>query len=104
MIVVTNRMKTKLGFAEKIALDFTKPGALQATEGFVKTEVLITQNLSEYDELSINMYWENLDYFTAWKNSDAFKKAHKGTKEDSPILGSERLTYKLVSTLEAHSK
>ncbi|GGE30263.1 heme-degrading monooxygenase [Pullulanibacillus camelliae] len=107
MIVVTNRIKTKLGFAEKMAPAFTKPGALQTMKGFVKVEVLITQNLSEYDELNINMYWESFEDFTAWKNSDAFKEAHKGAKGDkgdSPILGSELTTYAVASTLEALPK
>lgn len=56
-----------------MAPGFTAPGPLDTTEGFVKVEVLLTQNLSDHDELSVNMYWENLDNFTAWRNSDAFK-------------------------------
>ena len=43
MIIVTNRIKMKLGFAEKMAPMFTRPGALQKMDGFVKVEALITK-------------------------------------------------------------
>jgi heme oxygenase (staphylobilin-producing) len=107
MIVVTNRIRTKLGFAAKMAPAFTRPGALQEMEGFVKVEVLLTKNLSEYDELNVNMYWDNLDHFAQWKSSDAFKQAHSrsnGSDQESPILGSEIIIAEVASLLEAASE
>jgi heme oxygenase (staphylobilin-producing) len=106
MIIVTNRIKTKLGLAAKMAPMFTIPGALQKMEGFVKVEVLITKNLTEYDELNVNMYWNTYENFTQWKNSDAFKEAHKGPNnagQDSPILGSEIIISEVASTLESNA-
>jgi heme oxygenase (staphylobilin-producing) len=103
MIIVTNRIKTKVGFAEKMAPMFTRPGALQKMDGFVKVEVLITKNLSEYDELNVNMYWKTMEDFTQWKNSDAFKEAHNGptsSGQESPILGSEIIISEVASSLE----
>ncbi|WP_347342943.1 hypothetical protein [Paenibacillus woosongensis] len=64
MIIVTNRIKMKLDFAEKMAPMFTKPGDLQKMDGFVKVEVSITKNLTEYDELNVNMYWNTIEDFT----------------------------------------
>ncbi|MNI12179.1 Heme-degrading monooxygenase [compost metagenome] len=105
MIVVTNRIKTKAGFASKMAPGFTKPGALQSMPGFIKVEVLATQNSSEHDELNVNMYWEDQQYFTQWRNSDAFKAAHAGSNSsaggESPILGSEIIISEVASVLEA---
>ncbi|MDM5334033.1 heme oxygenase [Ureibacillus composti] len=106
MIIVTNRIKTKLGFASKMAPMFTRPGALQKMEGFVKVEVSITKNLTEYDEMNVNMYWNTLEDFTNWKNSDAFKEAHTGpnnTGQESPILGSEIIISEVASTLELNA-
>ncbi|MFO7317750.1 MAG: heme oxygenase [Bacilli bacterium] len=103
MIVVTNKIKTKTGFAEKMAPFFTRPGALQEMEGFVKVEVLITKNLTEYDELNVNMYWETIEDFNRWRKSDAFREAHRGpenSSEVSPILGSEIIISEVASTLE----
>lgn len=112
MIVVTNRIKTKPGFATRMAPNFTKTGPLQEMDGFIKVEVLITKtNSSEFDELNVNMYWENMDNFNVWRNSDAFKEAHKrpepGSAEaqaDSPIIGSEIVVSEVASILEAIAK
>lgn len=108
MYIVTNRIKMKPGFAERMAPNFTRPGALQQMKGFVKVEVTVTQNLTEYDELNVNMYWEDLESFDAWKNSDAFKESHKRPEADSseapkesPMLGSELVITKVASSIEA---
>ena len=110
MYIVTNRIKMKKGFAEKMAPNFARPGALQEMEGFVKVEVTITQNLEEHDELSVNMYWENLENFEAWKTSDTFKESHKRPetnadsdepKKESPMLGSELVITKVAALIEA---
>ncbi|WP_433745851.1 heme oxygenase [Falsibacillus pallidus] len=106
MIIVTNKIKMKLGFAEKMASSFTRPGTLQKMNGFVKVEVLITQNLSEYDELNVNMYWMTMEDFIQWKNSDAFKEAHAkpaNSGQESPILESEIIISEVASTLESNS-
>lgn len=108
MLIVTNRIKTKIGMAAKMAPGFTKANGLEKTKGFVKVEVLLTQNLTEYDELNVNMYWDNLESFTAWRNSDGFKAAHKRPepgsaeeKAESPILGSEIIMYEVASVMES---
>src|SRR5690606_5391730 len=110
MYIVTNRIKMKKGFAEKMAPNFARPGALQEMEGFVKVEVTITQNLEEYDELNVNMYWANLENFKAWKTTDTFKEAHKRPaanagndepKKDSPMLGIELVITKVAALIEA---
>ncbi|WP_067726994.1 heme oxygenase [Oceanobacillus damuensis] len=105
MFIVTNRIKTKKGMAAKMAPMFTKPGPLQKMEGFHKVEVLVTQNIEEYDEMNVNMYWENLENFTVWRNSDHFREAHSGSKPDpekeSPIIGSEIVISEIASTINA---
>ena len=104
MIIVTNRIKMKKGFAEKMAPRFTKPGPLQKMNGFVKVEVWITQNLPEHDVVSVNMYWETMEGFTEWRNSDVFKESHSRSGndgEESPMLGSEIIVSEVASTLEA---
>ena len=111
MLIVTNRIKTKPGFAEKMAPRFTQPGPLQEMEGFVKVEVTITQNLEEYDELNVNMYWEKEEHYQAWRESDIFKAAHKRPEpgketeqKDSPLLGSQIVIAKVASVIEAAPK
>jgi heme oxygenase (staphylobilin-producing) len=104
VIVVTNKIKVKKGMAAVMAPNFTSHGLFDTFEGFVKVEVLLTQNLTEYDELNVNMYWRSMESFAAWRNSDAFKSAHKRPEpgseketKDSPILNSEIITYEVAS-------
>jgi len=103
MYIVTNHMKVKKGFAEKMAPKFTQPSPLQEMKGFVKTEVAITQNLTEHDEMSVSMYWETMGDFEAWKNSDLFKEAHNKSKrpEESPLIDSEIIIQEVASVIEA---
>lgn len=103
MYTVTNRIKVKKGYAHKMAPAFTKPGPLQEFDGFVKVEVAICTTFEEFDEMSVVMYWESLDGFEAWRNSDAFKHAHKrpesGKEGESPMLGSQIVIAEIVSSI-----
>ncbi len=109
MIVVTNRIKVKKGMAAALAPRFTRPSGLDTMEGFVRVEVLLTQGLEEHDEMNVNMYWEDMKHFEAWRNSDDFKASHKrpeptdGKQEESPMLGSEIITYEVASVKERTS-
>ena len=103
MIIVANRLKLKSGFAAKMAPMFTKSETLKTMEGFVKIEVLSTKNLSDHDELNINMYWNTMEDFDRWKVSDGFKSDHKdfnSAAENSPILESELIIAEVLATLE----
>lgn len=105
MFVITNRIKTKKGFASHMAPAFTKDSQVQQFEGFIKTEVLVSSDNEEFDELNVNMYWDSLENFKVWRESDAFKNAHKrpsGSSDttESPLLGSEIVISEVVSSTE----
>ena len=100
MIVVTNRIKTKKGFDEKMAPRFTAPSPMHKLEGFHKVEVLIV-NHEDHDIMDVNMYWDTYESFEAWRNSDMFHQAHANQgppSGESPILGSEIITAKVAAT------
>ncbi|GGB13321.1 heme oxygenase [Macrococcus hajekii] len=104
MFIVTNRIKMKSGFAEKMAPRFTQGGGIEELQGFIKIETWSVQGNDEHDELHVNTYWETLEDFEAWKTSDVFKKAHQrpsgGSQGESPMLGSELVISKLETSLE----
>ena len=104
MYIVTNRIRVKKGFAHKMAPNFTKPGPLLDFKGFVKVEVAISTQFEDYDEMNVNMYWESLEDFQVWRESDAFRKAHDRPssegENDSPLLGSQIVIQEVASTLE----
>ena len=87
---------------------FTANSDLKDFEGFIKTEVAIARDFEEYDEMSVNMFWETLEGFKAWRESDAFKAAHKRPEakegeapKESPLLGSKIVIAEVVSSTEA---
>ena len=84
---------------------FTKPGPLQEFKGYIKVEVHVSTQNEEYDEMNVIMYWETLEDFQEWRNSDAFKAAHKRPADgepnpNSPIIGSEIIISEVVSSIE----
>lgn len=112
MIVVTNRIEVKKGFGKKMAPNFTRPTGLDQFKGFVKVEVLVAENESS-DEMSVNMFWESMEDFQVWRNSDEFKAAHKredgpkqegghphGGEGESPIIGSKLVIAEVAATLQ----
>lgn len=89
MYTVTNRIKVKKGFAKKMAPRFTQSDTLKTFKGFKKVEVLVSTQFEDYDEMSVVMYWDTLEDFEVWRESDAFKAAHdrpKGNDENSPTI------------------
>ncbi|MEO4052349.1 heme oxygenase [Solibacillus sp. CAU 1738] len=77
MITVTNRIQVKKGMAMKMAPNFTQPGPLQQYEGFHKVEVHVSTQFDEYDEMNVMMYWDSIEAFEVWRNSEDFKATHK---------------------------
>lgn len=102
MITITNRIRTKKGFATKMAPAFTANKGLLDFDGFKKVEVLVSTQNEEYDVMDVIMYWESQEAFATWRNSDNFKAAHKrdGNEGESPILGSEMVIAEVAATLE----
>ncbi|NLY79334.1 MAG: heme oxygenase [Lysinibacillus sp.] len=103
MYTVTNRIRVKKGFAKKMAPRFTQPGALLTFKGFRKVEVLVSTQFEDYDEMSVVMYWDTLEDFEVWRNSDAFKESHtrpSGADENSPTIDNLVVIAEVASTLE----
>ncbi|GAB6258017.1 heme oxygenase [Peribacillus sp. N1] len=103
MFVITNRIKTKKGFANHLAPGFTKDSQVHQFEGFIKTEVLVSDGNKAFDEMNVNMYWDSLENFKVWRESDAFRNVHKRSSGDSeskesPLLESEIVISELIST------
>ncbi|AWE06851.1 heme oxygenase [Lysinibacillus sp. 2017] len=105
MITVTNRIKVKKGMAMMMAPKFAEPGPLQQFEGFEKVEVLVSTQFEDYDEMNVVMYWDTKEHFAAWRESDAFKDAHKrpsgdhGAQGESPLLGSEIIISEVAAAI-----
>ena len=102
MMVVTNRIRVQKGKGKDMAPRFTRSQALLAFAGFHKVEVLVAE-LDDCDEMSVNMYWDSIADFQVWRESDAFKAAHKrpegGEAESSPVISSQLLIAEVAAVL-----
>ncbi|MED3660707.1 heme oxygenase [Ureibacillus sp. FSL K6-8385] len=103
MYTVTNRIKVKKGFAKKMAPRFTQPGPLLTFKGFRKVEVLVSEQFEDYDEMSVVMYWDTLEDFKAWRDSETFREAHKRPGNgggESPTIDNVVVIAEVASILE----
>lgn len=84
MVIVTNTNHIKKGEGHRLIERFNKVGKVETMEGFLGLEVLFTENLPDYDEVTISTRWESKEAFKGWTNSDAFREAHSGDRGARP--------------------
>jgi len=93
MIIVTNTNKIKKDNGYKLIERFNKVGKVETMEGFLGLEVLFTENIPDYDEVTIYTRWDSKDAFKAWTQSDAFKEAHSKGRGRPDYIISNTITY-----------
>lgn len=76
MIIVTNTNKITKDKGFELINRFDKVGKVEQMEGFLGLEVLFTENLPDYDEVTISTKWTSREAFDNWTKSYAFKEAH----------------------------
>ncbi|POZ57321.1 Heme oxygenase (staphylobilin-producing) 1 [Lysinibacillus sphaericus] len=106
MITVTNRFLLKKGFAHKMAPLFTTDKTLLNWEGFHKVEVNICSEPENHDEMNVMMFWDTIEQFEAWRESDDFIKLHrrerianKENSESSPIISNRIVISEIAASL-----
>lgn len=88
MIIVTNTNKITKGNGYKLIDRFDKVGKVEEMEGFLGLEVLLTENIADYDEVTVSTRWKSKEAFKGWTKSDAFKEAHsRGGGRPDYIIG-----------------
>ncbi|MFJ3387609.1 heme oxygenase [Lysinibacillus sp. NPDC086135] len=106
MITVTNRILVKKGFAHKMAPLFISGKYLLHWEGFNKVEVNVCSEPEDHDEMNVMMFWDTVEQFKAWRESEDFKNVHRreeiNNKENSapsPIIGNRVVISEIAATL-----
>lgn len=99
MYIVTNTTTIKKDEGYKLINRFNKIGKVETMDGFLGLEVLSTQKLKEFDEVSIVTRWDSEGSFKNWTKSAAFKEAHRH-KDGKPeyIISNEISYYKVALT------
>lgn len=93
MLIVTNTTKINKGEGYKLIDRFNKEGKIELMEGFLGLEVLNTENLEDYDEVTISTRWESKEAFENWTKSDAFKEAHAHNGGKPDYIISNKISY-----------
>jgi heme oxygenase (staphylobilin-producing) len=89
MIIVNNTSKIKKGNAHKLIERFDKVGKVETMKGFLGLEVLLSENMPDYDEVVVSTRWETKEDFESWKKSDAFKESHAHKKIPDYIISNK---------------
>jgi len=99
MYIVTNTSKIKLGESYKLVNRFDKEGLIEKMPGFLGLEVMVTEKLADFDEVTVSTKWEDEAAFQHWFKSDAFKQVHN-YKGDRPeyIISNEIAYYNVKIT------
>lgn len=93
MIIVTNTSKITRGCGNKLIERFNKVGKVETMKGFLGLEVLLTENTSDYDEVTVSTRWNSKEAFKAWTKSDAFKEAHTRDGGRPDYIIDNKVTY-----------
>lgn len=91
MYVVTNTSKIRKDESYKLVNRFDKDGKIEAMEGFLGLEVMVTDKLKDYDEVTVVTKWKSERDFKKWVRSDAFKSSHKHGRPEYVI--ENKITY-----------
>ncbi|MGE6630505.1 heme oxygenase [Bacillus sp. NPDC077027] len=93
MIIVNNQVRVEKGSADKLVQRFNKQGQVEFMEGFLGMEVWVTQQTTDYDEVTIHTRWNRKEDFVNWTKSQAFGEAHSHGKAKPDGLLKNKITY-----------
>ena len=93
MFVAINRLKMPTEYGSHLEQAFERnAGGMANGAGFVSFDLLRAEEGGEY---LVVTRWQDRASFEAWREGDAFSRAHSGTNSNSPVT-SELGTYETV--------
>ena len=93
MFVAINRLTMPAEYGGHLEERFkANAGGMSNVAGFVSFDLLRAEEGGEY---LVVTRWQDKDSFLAWREGDAFSKAHGGVNPNSPVT-SELGTYETV--------
>ena len=96
MIIVQNHIPLKKEFTSDFEKRFIDSrGRMDQVPGFVRNEILRPKTGDEYIVLT---YWEDMESFEKWTQSDHFKSVHSQTPPSDMFAGRNRLTVHEIVT------
>lgn len=84
MFIETKRFIVKKGFSDEIIKKFSRNGSARKMDGLVDFTIMKKLKSDETEEVMVEIRWENQEYFTNWKKSDAHKAGHANRGKERP--------------------
>ena len=93
MFVAINRLKMPAEYGSHLERAFkNNAGGMAGVDGFVSFDLLRAEEGGEY---LVVTRWDDKASFEAWREGDAFQRAHGNVNPNSPVT-SELGTYEIV--------
>ena len=103
MYVIVRTMKVQKGFQEEMTERFLKPGAIQKSPGFIRSEMLFDKKHPEYDVYRQYIFWKDKKAFYVWEGSPEHIAMHRNkdsehNKKFEAIIEVTRESYDLIAS------
>jgi heme-degrading monooxygenase HmoA len=92
MFVAINRLRVPPEYGGRLEEGFSRGGGMEGVSGFVSFDLLRDEGGDEY---LVVTRWQDKASFEAWREGDAFQRAHAGTNPNSPVK-SELRSYDVI--------
>ena len=92
MFVAINQLRVPAEYAGRLEEGFSRAGGMDGVDGFVSFDLLRSEDGGEYLVLT---RWRDKAAFEAWREGDAFQRAHASTNPQSPVTSTLH-TYDVV--------
>ena len=92
MFVAINRLRVPSEYAARLEEGFSRAGGMDGVPGFISFDLLRAQSGDEY---LVVTRWQDRGSFEAWREGDAFQRAHASSNPHSPVK-SELQTFDVV--------
>ncbi len=82
MFVAVNSLRVPAEYADRLEGGFRQAGGMDDVAGLLSFDLLRAEGGGEYLVLT---RWQDRGSFEAWREGDAFQRAHAGTNPNSPV-------------------
>lgn len=90
MWIVMNKLDVEKGKADAVTARFKTTKGIESMDGFERMQVLCDTSDETMDHVIIMTTWRDAESFENWRESNAYKHAHKkrddGTSDVKPVV------------------
>jgi len=93
MVIVTNTNKITKDRGYELINRFDKEGKVEKNERVLRFRSVISDNLPDYDEVTISTRWGSRKAFDDWAKSDSYREAHSQRGGQPEYVTSDKVAF-----------